>query len=597
MPASFVSIGAFVTDAILGSGALLEAVGISGTVAINTAVGALVVVGADIAVGVVLAPAAQKASQQQVTTRQPIPPRRRYYGRNKAAGPLAFIQTADADLYEAILIASHQISTIEHWIGDRVVVSLDGSGNVTAPNSLRHSADLIFGIIPHSGTDSQTVDALLTAQFPTLWDSDHRLRGIAYVVFLEKGVDAKYFTTFYPGGPQQYRQVFDGDHVYNLTDGGQDYSTPAGWDFGHDNAASVFRDYITHQDGMRLPDSAWLPAIDEWQAAAAICEETITLASSGTDKRYRIAGGYDLDVAPKDQLAKFQAACDGFLYMRGDGAISLKVGKWEDPTVTIDETHVRSFSLPKGIGPLREANEIRAVFVDPNQDYQPVEAAPWRDEADISLRGTVLSKGLDLTYCPTHNQARRMMKIAAARANPERAGTITTDLYGLNALGERRIHVSIPRRNIDLDMEVTSFKIDMASQSCVIGVLAMSSEAYDFDQDTEEGEQPDPPDPGSDNPEGTAPTAPTGIVANNSSGTVTISFLAPNDINVYACRIWRGATTFGSATDISGPLYCSPNQLLGATNSPGAGTWHYWSTAENAGGDMSSEDGPATVTV
>lgn len=427
------TLGAIITSAlaITETGATV----IVGSITVNTVIGAAVLVGAEIGLSALLAPsAAQGSNQQQFNIRQPVPARRRYYGRNKAGGYVAFSQVANSNLYRVILVAAHEVSFVEHWIGDRLI-ALDGSGNVTTANMV-DAGNYRFHILPKVGTNGQTSHALLVSDFASLWTTDHRLAGIANVLFKQDSVEAKKFLTFYPGGPQLYRAVFDGSRVYNVLNVGQNASTPAGWDIGADNAANVIRDYLTHSDGMRLPWSALSPAFDEWQEAATICNEVVIHADTTTDSRYRLCGGYDLTAAPKDQLPKFLAACDGQLAMRGDGALTLKVGKWSNPAVTIGEDHIRSFSLPKGVGPLRLANEIRATYTDPNQDYQPTEAEPWRDDDDISARGETKSRTIDLTYVPTHNQARRLMKIEAYRSNPERVGTITTDLAGLALLGD-----------------------------------------------------------------------------------------------------------------------------------------------------------------
>lgn len=684
--------------------AILTAVGaseafITGTLVLGLSgaaiVGGVALVGLEIGLSALLKPSApnfgaSKSSQdsafkQQFATRQPIPSRRRYYGTNKAAGYYAFIQSLDGALYEVILVAAHEIQFLEHWVADRLV-TIDGSGNVTAPVEDVNASVPIFHILSKTGAPGQTAHAELITDFPTLWTTDHTLTGIANVLFVQDGVNAKDFSTFYPGGPQAYRAVFNGDRVYDLNSA-QNISDRATWNLGHNNAANVIRDYLVHYDGMRLPDEAWLPAVRDWTDAATICGQAVPKAGGGTVPRYSIAGGYDLIDAPKDTLGRLLAACDGYLYMRGDGALSLKVGTWEDPEVTISDEHIRSFQLPKGVGPLRSANEIRASINDPDQDYQPVEVTPWRDEADITTRGEVITRSLDIPFVPNHNQARRLMKITAARSNPERAGTIVTNLYGLNALGQRRIHLTIAKRNIDLDCEVTSFKVDFTNMSCVIGVLAMNSDAYDFDEDTEEGTADTPavtPSGGTidaptsfvavssgsrisvscDAPSradlqfnveysvqgsgvwtgiliaagatdglssviapsvydvrswftapagsrsdyatvtsvtiGTisAPSSATNLAASVAGATVTVEWTSPNDPNVYACRIWQNSTaTFGTATDVSGAIYCGPSQDMSRDISPPSGAWYYWVTAESATGGASSPAGPVSVVV
>lgn len=539
-----------------------------------------------------------EASAQQVTFRQAIPPRRRYIGKNKAAGPFGFIQSStEGALYEVILIATHQIEFLEHWIGDRQV-TLNIDGEVVLPSNMINGTDATFILKYVPGFALQDPFFDLIDKFPSLWTSDHRLNGIAAVLLIQGAVAQQDFTKYYPGGPQAYRTVFNGARVYNSQDSGNDIDDETTWSFGHDNAADAIMDYLTHADGFRLPRSA--VAIEDFAAAAAICDETVTWADSTTHARYPMCGGYNLNDAPKDTLSKMLAACDGYLFMRGDGKLSLKVGKWEAPTVTITDAHIRSFSLPKGLGPLRAANEIRASYVDPDQDFQPVEAAPWRDEADISLRG-LKSRQIDMTFVPSHNQARRLMKAAAYRANPERAGTITTKFYGLNLIGERRFHLTIARRGIDLDCEVTSLKINFQTASVDIGVLAVDSAMYDFDPATEEQTQDIPDSIASDN---IIPTPGT-FAAAASGSTIGFSCDDPGrldlqlnvEYSVQSSGVWTG-------------VIVSPGAYSGRTPSLPAGTYDLraWfsgalggrgSTASDTGNVITASasdiDGPYTV--
>lgn len=85
-----------------------------------------------------------------------------------------------------------------------------------------------------------------------------------------------------------------------------------------------------------------------------------------------------------------------------------------------------------------------------------------------------------------------------------------------------------------------------------------------------------------------------------SGSDVLVEWQMPNSANVYAARVWRATTgsLFSTATDISGQVLGSPNQLLGILDgSAGFGSWDYWVTAENAGGYASVPDGPATQVV
>lgn len=97
-----------------------------------------------------------------------------------------------------------------------------------------------------------------------------------------------------------------------------------------------------------------------------------------------------------------------------------------------------------------------------------------------------------------------------------------------------------------------------------------------------------------------APSSPTGLTATLSSPAVTVlvALTAPNSPSFHAARVWRNTTsTFGTATDISGQIFGSPNQGLDYTDTPGAGTFYFWATAESSTGATSSPVGPVSVTL
>lgn len=97
-----------------------------------------------------------------------------------------------------------------------------------------------------------------------------------------------------------------------------------------------------------------------------------------------------------------------------------------------------------------------------------------------------------------------------------------------------------------------------------------------------------------------APSAPTGLTATLSSPAVTVlvAFTAPNSTTFHAARVRRNTVNdFGTATDISGAIFGSPNQSLSYTDTPGSGTFYYWATAESSTGAQSAPAGPVTVTL
>jgi hypothetical protein len=96
-----------------------------------------------------------------------------------------------------------------------------------------------------------------------------------------------------------------------------------------------------------------------------------------------------------------------------------------------------------------------------------------------------------------------------------------------------------------------------------------------------------------------APGSPVDLVVTLSVSDAVISWRNPNDVSVAAARVWRAPSggDFGTATDVSGPIYSGPNARLTRNDSPGSGSWDYFVTAESAGGIASAPAGPETITV
>jgi len=486
------SIGALITTAIglTETGATV----IVGSITVNTVVGTIALAAANFAVNSLMSGSGPKG-EQQFTVRQPIPPRREYDGRNKAGGYYFFMQSKDGSLYQGILQACHEITRQERWIGDRLV-TFDESGLVNFPDSMTVHGDPVWEIHEHDGTADQVADPTLLAAFSDggVWTEDHRLRGIAYTAFVQRGVSAHNFSRYYPGGAQSLRTVFDGARVPDPRNPSHNLANPATWAIGGDNAAGVILRFLIGPNGWGMDSSVVAGAIDDWKQAATDSDVSQPLKNGGSDKKYRLVGSFDLTAAPKDTMASMLSACDGYIYMKPNGAIGFKVGKWEDPTVVLDERAIIGYTFTDGGGVLTQANELVGQFIDPNNDYQPVQAEAWRDEDNIALLGEVLSKPVDTAWCPTHNQVRRILKRGAEKANPVKSGTITCNHLGLDALGERRVTIRIADRNINAPFEIVGGgQMTFDPFSITFQVQQVSALTYDFDAETEEGDIPAPP--------------------------------------------------------------------------------------------------------
>jgi len=266
-------------------------------------------------------------------------------------------------------------------------------------------------------------------------------------------------------------------------------NSSATWEYS-DNWALCFADYLAHEDGYAMGRAAinWINIAQE----AEICDLTVETVDARTIPQWRVAGSYKMaDDERRNVVKEFLKAGDGFMFQDADGLANILCGRWIEPTVHIPEKHIIGCTASLGTDAQDRANEVRVIYMEPRFGYTETEAAPLEDvPARLALGRKEVSR-FDCYYCPDHNQAQRIGKRILKRLGERWALTITTNLYGLNAIGERFIRVTISELAITaLSFEVTSIKIDPERLNVSIGLLEAKEEDFTFDAAEEEGDPP-----------------------------------------------------------------------------------------------------------
>lgn len=635
------------------------------------------------------------AQKVQAIITQTDSPRVRAYGRVLLGGTKAFFEAQNGHLHQ-IVVAHHgrMDGLIGVWIdGEKKATgatpaAADGGGRIN-----RYLA-VYFKNGSGNGGDYDGVfagDGLgwndLHEAFPALWTSAHRLQGQAtyYTIFGDPADED--FVEYFPKGPSTNVQIeVRASRVRDMA-GGLVYS---------ENAALCIRDYLTHQDGWRIP--AAMVDDDAVGRFAAICAQPVPLLAGGTEPRYRLCGHYALDDAPKDVTGRMLAACDGQVYQTPEGKVGILGGAWSEPDVTITADDILELSVEDGFDPFTDFNVLKGSFTSPAHSYQPIEVPELRDAAALATQGERVEQ-IEIDMCPSGAQMQRLLHILWAKRRRDIQGTLTTNLVGLKARfpkgdGIHTIRIRAPDFGVDGVFEVTSHSFNIPDGTCQIGFGSIEN-PYPWDASKERpiptasGEIPKPvhvtpaPDGASltqvpvkisgdtyggklqltvnaverndlrldaqvavgDVAADAAVTwtamsgdrfvAETGILQNEQTytvryrwrgqgiwqkaGAVTIvanpnvpasptEFAAigttgaqfqwrnPPD-NFWKARLFRNSSpTFAGASyvdDISG----LPGQVSAYTDTPPAGTWHYWVVALNGSSVASPPAGPVTITI
>ena len=331
--------------------------------------------------------------------KQPTVARRMIYGETRVSGVLGFAESTNDDkyLHLVIMIASHEVNSIGQIYVNDTAITIDGSGNCTAPTQYAN----LIRIKKHLGASDQSADTDLIADSNGKWTSDHKLSGIAYIYArLEFDADA------FPNGLPNISAIVQGKKLYDPRTSSTAYST---------NTALAIRDYLTDNIyGFGASNSE----IDDtsFTTAANVCDENVTLSAGGTEKKYTINGTFQSNGSPKQILSNLLSAMGGEVVF-SNGTFKTKAAKYVSPTVSLDEGDLRgSIALQSRRSRRDNYNAVKGVFTSPDNnyvaaDYPAFTSTTFQNEDN----GDQVFLDMDLPYTTSSPMAQRLAKIALFR--------------------------------------------------------------------------------------------------------------------------------------------------------------------------------------
>ncbi len=370
-------------------------------------------------------PGTLTAGSPLTLSRSPVDPRRVIYGRTRVSGTLVFATTwGDNDKYldMAIAMAGHECDAIEAIYFNDDIVPTDGDGNATGTY-----AGYAY-IKSHLGADDQLVDPTLAAHVP--WDSDHRLRGIAYLAMHLTWDQGKF-----PAGMPNPTAVIRGRKVFDPR------TQTTVWS---DNPALAIRDYLTDtRIGMavaadELDDNSFI-------AAANICDELITLPDTTTEKRYTCNGCFDLSADPCTILDQLCASMAGWVTYVG-GRWICQAGAYIEPTITLDEDDLRASIEMQTKASMRDTcNGVKGTFASPSDHWQDEDFPEVQDGEAVDDDGVPIWKDLDLGFTTSAYTAQRLATIVLKRTRQDLVITMPCKLTALRARAGETVMVKNTR--------------------------------------------------------------------------------------------------------------------------------------------------------
>jgi len=413
----------------------------------------------------------------QTNFREATSPHDYVYGQVRKGGTIIFMEAPDPDrdfLHMVIALAGHEVEEIgQIYINDEIVTldgtSPNGGGFVTSSDWVAEDGTKLIRIKKHLGSSAQNADSDLVAE--TSVTSAFRGRGIAYI-YVRMQYDGEVFS----GGIPTFTAVVKGKKVEDPRTSTTAYSA---------NAALCIRDYLISSYGVGDTN------VDDtfFSAAANTCDENVTLAGGGTEKRYEINGVVRADETPKQILDKMMTACGGTLYWSG-GTWKLRVAEYTSPIRSLDLNDVVSeISVRTRVNRRDSFNAVQGTFVNAadnyiTADYNKVASTVFQNE-DNGYEN-VLDFQLPLTT--SNAMAERLAKILLYRTREQIQFEADFNLSAYDLEVGDVIQFTNPRYGwVNKQFEVRSWRFyvdqDAGSLKVRMTLQETSSAAYDWNAD------------------------------------------------------------------------------------------------------------------
>lgn len=422
-----------------------------GTVALFSAAGTLTLAGIAVNIGGALLlsqlgrpdiPDAATPENIQANSKNAAGPRIRHYGYVKVGGNVVFHRAHEGKSYRIVVHGHGEISNILQRYLNNEAVGVDGAGFV-ADDQYQYGGRSRVQLIERMGLVPETYYSQIGAVWGE-WTQNHRLDGLWSSLIVSESVPPEKYRAMYPKNEPDLAVLAETTKCFDPRTGQTVFT---------ENMALAIRDYIASPDGFNRPNAFDAQDIS---VQADICDREVALAAGGTEKLYRISGSYLLNEKPQSVLGRMLSNCAGRIRLKPNGKVGLKVGAWSRPELSLTYGDILEVQeVNSGPDLLDRYNELPARFNSHVLGHVEVDAEPWRDVGRVSEDGEVLT-GPDksLLMCPSHRQARQVMKIHMERDNPKQEVTLLCKPKSLPAIYEDVIALNVPQLALVGDYEV-----------------------------------------------------------------------------------------------------------------------------------------------
>lgn len=487
-----------------------------------------------------------------------IEPRRIIYGQMKVSGmnviPPMTTGLNGEMLHQVLAIAGHECNSLGTVYFNETAVGTISSVTGTADDGKVTTGTYAnkAWIRRYTGTDSQTVDYILTTANPFQWTSAHRGRGVAYIA-----LQYQFDPNVYKNGKPEVTCLVQGAKVYDpRLDSTQTTIPGAGtqrvndsttWTYSTNPALCLANFMISGRYGMEEETGRidWDLVAD----AADICDENVSIPGGTTQKRYTVNCVLETSDTFESNIELLVGAMNGVCYYSG-GKWRIFAGAWSASQFSLSEADLVNSGIDVVTAyPYKERwNSVRGSFMDASRNYQLVEFEPVSISSYVTADGGTVWKDITIPTCTNQYEAQRTAILIARRSRNGQAITVRCGMSAWKIRPYETGTVSISELGwSSKTVRCESWRFD--PQGFVELVLREEASSDWSDPATTDYITPGTitaPTPGTYTPE-----APSNLTAVGLTGFIQFSWTAPSVVPtgaVYQLWEYTASTPFSSAT-------------------------------------------------
>lgn len=405
--------------------------------------------------------------QRMTNYAQPVSYVETVVGECRKGGPLGFTGFANNSRYYVPIFAAHPIDGIEKYFLDEREVTFDESHICQTEPIGDHAT-----VIPFTGQPGQVAEPMMLEAFPELTEA-HDFAGLsgAYVR-AKKPSNPSDFSDIYPNGREWAVTPLLRGHngIYDPRDDTYKYTN---------NAALVLAHWVTQTLGRAV---VW----DAVAIEADYADETVLNKEGELQPRWTLNGVWVDNQEAEEQRAQLGVACDAFFYERPNGAVGFKLGRYEEPTVTLTDEDFISITATSGGFGSDAPTAVAPRYIEPENLWRDSPAGKF--VLDASVREVTYEPSV--LFCNTHNQVSHVAKRLAHVKRPENRVSAVLKMSGFDLIGERFVRIEHSELGISGTFEVDQLAMLAGGGAFSLEALSTAAEHHALDASTEEPERP-----------------------------------------------------------------------------------------------------------